>query len=473
MIFTSFAFAALLAVVLIARLSIGRANQGLAYMAVLLTASLVFYAWHIPACLSILLVSCAVDYFAAQKIAECKQQGRSARAYLVASLGTNLGMLAFFKYTNFALGSVRTLLAACGAGDGWVPTLNVILPMGISFYTFQSMSYTIDVYRGTLKPMTSFWRFLLYVSFFPQLVAGPIVRGADFIYQMQRRRRIRAPYVLEGLYLLIQGFFLKLVVADNIAPYVDQFWKDGVRPGAPASITLLLAALFASQIFADFAGYSSIARGLAYLLGYRFPVNFNSPYIATSFKDFWARWHITLSTWLREYLYIPLGGNRGSAMRTYVNLFLTMLLGGLWHGAAATFLIWGALHGTALIVERALGLHVPLTGYKRVLRIAWFPVVQLVVLITWIFFRSESASDAAQFVANMFTQTFRWEEAAILAPALLFVVPIVVMHLRGLAERWRPFGTLGLVERSGVAAVMLYALMTMYGASDGFLYFQF
>jgi alginate O-acetyltransferase complex protein AlgI len=473
MVFTSYAFAALFAVVLAWRVFLGRTNREFSYLLTLLISSLIFYAWHIPECLLILLFSCVIDYVAAEKIDACRQKSQTGRKYLILSLATNLGVLGYFKYTNFALDAIRKVLLSCGAGVNWVPHLDVILPMGISFYTFQSMSYTIDVYRGQLPPMRSFWKFLLYVSFFPQLVAGPIVRGTDFLYQMKRRRGLRAPFVLEGLYLVIQGFFLKMVVADNLGAYVDRFWAFGAEKGSGATAPTLLAVLFSCQIFADFAGYSSIARGLAYLLGFRFPLNFNSPYLADSFKDFWARWHITLSTWLREYLYIPLGGNRISPVRTYINLLLTMLLGGLWHGAAMTFVIWGALHGAALIAERMLGLH---TGTSRPRVWKWvlrFSVVQAVILITWIFFRSESTSQATRILRNIFVGGLAFESAVMLLPALIFAVPVVLMHVRALVAEKKWFSAPSTLEKSCLAAVMFYAIVTMYGNSTGFIYFQF
>ncbi len=217
--------------------------------------------------------------------------------------------------------------------------------MGISFYTFQTLSYTIDVYRGELAPVRSFWQFILFISFFPQLVAGPIVRASEFLPQMARPRRLRLRVFYEGVWLVIGGLFLKMVCADNLAAYVDEHWHRGSAAGGDATMSLWLGVMFSGQIFADFCGYSTIARGLGYLLGYRFPLNFDAPYIAATFKNFWERWHITLSRWLRDYLYVPLGGNRGSRARTYVNLLTVMLLGGLWHGAAYTYIVWGAIHG--------------------------------------------------------------------------------------------------------------------------------
>jgi D-alanyl-lipoteichoic acid acyltransferase DltB (MBOAT superfamily) len=354
--FISFAFLIFLGVVLVARLLAVRTGREPVYLYFLVGASLLFYAWHVPAYLAILLFSTIIDYVAARKIERYAGQNSKSKAFLLLSLAANLGVLAFFKYCNFALDSLTQVATFFNLDAAWVPRLHVILPMGISFYTFQSMSYTIDVYRGVLKPIHSFWRFLLYVAFFPQLVAGPIVRARDFLYQINRQRSLNIHAAGEGTYLIIRGLFLKMVVADNIGPLVNRYWAYGSGETGDCVLTVLLALLFGCQIFADFAGYSSIARGVAYLLGFRLTLNFNAPYIASSFSNFWRRWHISLSQWMRDYLYLSLGGNRISPLRTYINLLVVMLLAGLWHGAAYTFIFWGLLHATALITERLLGL---------------------------------------------------------------------------------------------------------------------
>ena len=342
--------------------------------------------------------------------------------------------------------------------------------MGISFYTFQTLSYTIDVYRGHLRPVTSFWRFFLFVSFFPQLVAGPIVRGSEFLPQIDWPRRLRAVVVGEALWLLVTGYFLKVVCADNLAIYVNAHWARGYQADTDAVFALWLALMFSGQIFADFAGYSSIARGLGYLLGYRFPVNFNAPYIATSFKNFWERWHITLSRWLRDYLYVALGGNRRSRSRTYVNLLLVMVLGGLWHGAAYTFIVWGAIHGAGLAVERLLGLQRPIV--PSWVRLVWFGVIQAAVLVGWIFFRSESFSGAMQFLRNVLTLDGRPPEGWMIVGAL-FLVPIFVMHLWTWLEERGRVKRLSALPRAVLAAGMVYAALTLYADTSDFIYFQF
>ena len=413
-----------------------------------------------------------IDFYAGIEIARCEPQSPRRKSLLLASLSANLGLLCFFKYTNFAIGEVESLLQWSGV-QAQLPGLHLILPMGISFYTFQSMSYTIDVYRGHLQPLRSFWKFALFVSFFPQLVAGPIVRASEFIYQLDRRRRLVLRTFTQGAFLILRGLFLKMVCADNIGRFVDVHWTDCYESTADSTVMLLSSVLFAAQIFCDFAGYSSIARGLAYLLGFRFPVNFNNPYLATSFSNFWQRWHITLSSWLRDYLYVSLGGNRGSRVRTYFNLMAVMVLGGLWHGAAMTFVAWGALHGTALAIERALGLNrLDRETSRRAIRVGWYVVVQLVVLLTWILFRSMSLEEAGLVIARIAACRFGVPGGDVIWP-LICAVPMVIMHLRGyaVARGWCP--DCGPREKALLAGFMLVALLAGYGQSTDFMYFQF
>ncbi len=470
MSFVSFAFLALLAAVCAARLYLGCSRREPAYLLLLLGSSLLFYGWHIPGYLAILLASTCVDFLAGGALAGLPAGSPRRRTLLVLSLATNLGLLGFFKYFNFARDSLAGLLVTLHLEAGWLPRLDLILPIGISFYTFQSMSYTIDIYRGHLEPVRSFWKFLLFVSFFPQLVAGPIVRASELLPQLGRRRRLRLASWLEGGYLIVRGFFLKMVLADNLAPVVDRLWPAISQPGASSADTLAVALLFSCQIFCDFAGYSEIARGTAYLLGFRLPVNFNSPYVAGSFKEFWQRWHMTLSRWLRDYLYFSLGGNRISRKRTYANLMAVMLLGGLWHGAAWTFVAWGALHGAALACERFLGFE---KGCGKLLRILWFFVVQAVVLVAWVFFRSQGLGEAFVILENLFAFRLASGRPELLI-ALVFTAPVALMHLSTfLAER----SLLPRDESGGgralLAGVMLYLIVTCYGSSHAFIYFQF
>jgi D-alanyl-lipoteichoic acid acyltransferase DltB (MBOAT superfamily) len=335
------------------------------------------------------------------------------------------------------------------------------------------MSYTIDVYRRQLAPIRGFWPFFLFISFFPQLVAGPIVRAVEFLPQLPRPRRLRARVAYEGVWLVISGFFLKMVCADNLAVYVDEHWTRAAHPDTGAGFALWAAVMFSGQIFGDFAGYSNIARGTAYLLGYRLPLNFNAPYLASSFRNFWERWHITLSRWLRDYLYVPLGGNRRGRVRTYVNLIAVMVLGGLWHGAAYTFVAWGALHGLALAFERGLGLHRDRGwAHLTVVRAVWFLVVQTVVLVAWVYFRSTSMAEARAILSNI-ASLDQFGLGAMELFGLLFLLPLVLHHaFAWLVERGhaRPLAP---AHRAVLAACMVYAIATLYTSSSEFIYFQF
>jgi alginate O-acetyltransferase complex protein AlgI len=349
--FNSFAFAVFLPTVLLLYWALPKRGQNL----LLLGASYFFYGYWDWRFLSLLAISTVVDYTAALRI-EREHGGldstsrRRKKVWLLASLCTNLGLLGFFKYFNFFADSFAELLASLGLTVNPM-YLSVVLPVGISFYTFQTMSYTIDVYRGRMPATRRFFDFALYVSFFPQLVAGPIERAAVLLPQILNHRCFSRVQFLDGTHLIFWGLFKKVFVADNLAPVADRIFAAG---SCSAAETLLAAYAFAFQIYCDFSGYSDIARGCAKCMGFELMLNFDHPYVAENPREFWQRWHISLSTWLRDYLYIPLGGNRGGNLLMYRNLALTMLLGGLWHGAAWTFVIWGAYQGVLLIGHRII-----------------------------------------------------------------------------------------------------------------------
>jgi D-alanyl-lipoteichoic acid acyltransferase DltB (MBOAT superfamily) len=310
----------------------------------------VFYGWWDSRFLLLLAFSTTVDYYCALKIAETDVES-TRKKYILVSLISNLGILGFFKYFNFFVSSAHDALQTVGWNVS-TPVLQIILPLGISFYTFQAISYTIDVYRRTIGPSRDFVAFALSVCYFPHLVAGPIQRASFLLPQLERDRRVRWVQIREGAGLIVYGLFKKVGVADAIAPLVDLRFAS---PGLYGWTDLLFAVyLFAIQIYCDFSGYSDIARGTSKLFGIELMLNFDHPYFSTSITEFWRRWHISLSTWLREYLYIPLGGNRHGVRRTYRNLLLTMLLGGLWHGANWTFVVWGGLHGLYLSIHKML-----------------------------------------------------------------------------------------------------------------------
>ncbi len=340
----------------------------------------------------LLIFSSIVDYYIALKIHQLsKRNWRKALLFL--SIAVNLGLLFYFKYTNFFIQNANWLL------NKQMGYLNIFLPIGISFYTFQTMSYTIDVYRKKLNPTNNFWEFLFFVSFFPQLVAGPIVRAAQFIPQIAHTPKLSNYGLDKALLLIMGGLIKKAVISDYISiNFVDRIFEN---PHLYSAFENLLGAYaYAVQIYCDFSGYSDIAIGLALLMGFKLPPNFRSPYQSASITEFWRRWHISLSSWLRDYLYISLGGNRKGNLRTYINLFIVMFLGGLWHGASWKFIVWGMLHGTMLAIERALKkwFKMPKTMLFRFT--GWFFTFHFVVF-AWIFFRAESYENALTIIENI------------------------------------------------------------------------
>src|SRR5216110_1212144 len=364
------------------------------------TASYIFYgAWN-PPFAALLFSTTAMDFWLGRQIAKAKNQSR--RAWLVGSVCMNLSMLGFFKYGNFLLENFQWLLARIGI-IYHPPHLDILLPVGISFYTFHSLSYTLDIYRGVLQPTRSLRDFILAVSFFPQLVAGPIVRAGDFLPQLVRPPRLRVGQFMWGLLLMTLGLFQKIVLADTmLAGSADRIF--GYAGPLVALDSWLGVIAFAGQIFFDFAGYSTCAIGAALCLGFHLKDNFRFPYAAIGFSDFWRRWHISLSTFLRDYLYIPLGGNQVHPTRAACNLVIVMFLGGLWHGAAWTFVVWGLLHGSYLVIERVIRVlfenkswaAVPLT--RAVAGFATYGAV----CVAWVFFRASDFTIASRMLSGMF-----------------------------------------------------------------------
>jgi alginate O-acetyltransferase complex protein AlgI len=364
--------------------------------ALLILASYFFYGWWDWRFLSLLWISTLVDFHVARRMPST--EGGRRKILLLASLCTNFGLLGFFKYFNFFINSTAEALQALGFNPN-MPALAVVLPVGISFYTFQTMAYTIDVYRGRIRPTNDFLVFSLYVAYFPQLVAGPIERAQHLLPQFSAPRRVTGDGLASGLVLVLIGLVRKVVIADGVASEVDSVFAD---PTAHGGVMIAWGTmLFAIQIYCDFAGYSDIARGVSRMFGVELMRNFEHPYFSTNITEFWRRWHISLSTWLRDYLYIPLGGNRGPGWFVYRNLMITMLLGGLWHGAAWTFVAWGGLHGLALAVhklwlrgrkppERAV---VDSIGEAGRALTGWC-LTMLIVGSAWIFFRAQSFGDA-------------------------------------------------------------------------------
>jgi len=458
-------------------------NRGLPHKwqnRMLLVASYVFYGAWDWRFLSLIWVSTCVDYVVALRIGEAPKSAAGQRArkrWLVLSMATNLGLLGFFKYCGFFVREMDQLLTWLGVGVS-LPALRIVLPVGISFYTFQTMSYTIDVFRRKTQPTRNFLDFALYVAFFPQLVAGPIERSTNLMPQILSPRRLKPGDFSEGLYLVAIGLFKKIVIADNMAEIVNGVFQSPASELSGLDCLLGVYA-FAFQIYGDFSGYSAIARGVAKWLGFDLMVNFHLPYFAQSPRDFWHRWHISLSTWLRDYLYIPLGGSRHGTVATYRNLMLTMFLGGLWHGAGWTFICWGLFHGLVLCAQRAL------TPSRRnepgTCQTRWTAVVKIVltfhiVCLAWLLFRAETISQAWNMLVLVCTD-LRLTRFAQFATATIafYVVPLLVYEywLRRLHDLASLVKTTWPI-RAGVYSYFAVMILLFHPiVRHEFIYFQF
>jgi alginate O-acetyltransferase complex protein AlgI len=363
----------------------------------IIIGSYIFYGWWDWRFLSLIIVSSLVDYIIGLKLMNL-QNPKHRKAALFISLGVNIGSLGVFKYFNFFVGSMIDLLNTLNLNAN-IHLLKVVLPVGISFYTFQTLSYTIDVYKGKLKPTSDIFAFFAFVSFFPQLVAGPIERALNLLPQFYSNRKFDYTLASSGVKLILIGFYKKIVVADSIALLVNGVFSS---PNEFTGIPMITAIIFfAFQIYCDFSGYSDIAIGTSRLLGFNLITNFNTPYFSKSLSEFWSRWHISLSTWFRDYVYIPLGGNKVSSARLNFNIFVTFVVSGLWHGANWTFVVWGAIHGIFLILEKYIvkcksKFVDSTTSFPSILTI---PSTFIIVCFAWVFFRSDSL-DAAFFILN-------------------------------------------------------------------------
>lgn len=409
------------------------------------------------------------------------KETRRRKTFLAISMAANLGILGFFKYFDFFAQGFRSLLALAGIQGVPDVVLGVILPAGISFYTFQAMSYTIDVYRGDAEATEDLGSFALFICFFPHLVAGPIMRAHTLLPQVLGLRPSRRDAMEEGLYLVMIGLFKKLVIADNVATIANAVFfrfRDGRSYGMTGADVMVGVYAFAFQIWADFSGYSAIARGVSKWLGYELVVNFDQPYLATSPSDFWRRWHISLSTWLRDYLYIPLGGNRRGTAATYRNLMLTMLLGGLWHGAAWTFVAWGLYHGLILCAFRALGVsdRFPPSLAGRMRYLSRVVLMFHLTCLGWLLFRSDDFGVVVAMVTRIVTEP-RLSAFAVSAMASLayFVGPWLFVERATGAE----FGLPRFLARSTFwkSLVLTYLVISLIlfraGGTHDFIYFQF
>ncbi len=467
MLFNSLEYFVFLAVVLALYYSLARRWQNF----MLLAVSYFFYGYWDYRFLSLMLISTVVDFFAA-KIVDGAATPAKRKLFLAVSMIVNLGFLGYFKYYNFFIDSAERVLSAAGIPFA-APVLYVILPAGISFYTFESMSYVIDVYRGKVKATNNFFDFALFIAYFPKLVAGPIMRIDDLLPQIESKRIVTNAHILSGVTLILIGLFRKVVIADAIGGSVDAIMSS---PNTHTTPELLMGVyLFALQIYCDFSGYSDIARGTSRLLGMELMLNFDHPYFASNISEFWRRWHISLSTWFRDYLYIPLGGNRVAPWRSYANQMLVFLVSGLWHGAAWTFVAWGGLHGLYMLIHRFA------RGGKRLedQSWGWRKVVGVVitfhcVVIAWVFFRAHGFGQVIDFFAGVAAlrgmETLPAVLPAILIPyALMLAVdlPQYIVKDHAALLRWPTY------VRNLAVAAMLFLVLLGLGTRAPFIYFQF
>ncbi|HLB74863.1 MAG TPA: MBOAT family O-acyltransferase [Sedimentisphaerales bacterium] len=427
----------------------------------LLAASYFFYACLNPLYLILIAYSTILDYAVVAGMA----RSRRRRPWLALSIANNLALLGFFKYGPFVTENINALLSCVGV-PYVLPAPGILLPVGLSFYTFQSMSYTIDFYRGNVERETSLIRYAAFVSLFPRLLAGPIERARNLLPQLHKTPKVTGGDIADGLSLFVVGMFKKVALADYLALYVNKVYAAPDEFQSPALI--LATFLFAWQIYFDFSGYTDMARGIARMMGLRLMLNFNNPYLATSLGDFWARWHISLSSWFKDYLYVPLGGNRKGTFHTYMNMFLVMVISGLWHGAAWTFVIWGAVHAVGRFLTREM----ERTSFYRtkVPKLAKQLFVFAFVAFAWIFFRAETISDAWAIIERIFTSGLADPRCPVLALALVLAVWIYQFAYE---SKLKSILELRLVRVTMIVLMILYLALFTPSTSQAFIYMQF
>ncbi|MDA3930457.1 MAG: MBOAT family protein [Prolixibacteraceae bacterium] len=440
----------------------------------LLLASYYFYMCWRADYIILIVVSTLIDFFAARRMGQHTERKRRKK-YLILSLFTNLGLLGTFKYFNFFTENINQLFEYFNVASQ-IPALNLLLPVGISFYTFQTLSYSIDVYYGKIKPETHLGHFALYVSFFPQLVAGPIERFDRLSPQLKAKHNFSYENLANGLRLILYGLFIKMVIADNLSVYVDQIYK---APEAFSSWGLLTGvSLYSFQIYSDFYGYSTIAIGSALIMGIRIMDNFKTPYLARSVSEFWERWHISLSTWFRSYLYFPLGGNRVKKYRWMINIFIVFAVSGLWHGANWTFIIWGAMWGILYLVENQLNKLFKFQKIAKEWSLRHFIMATKIFVIStvaWIFFRSQSFSEAMTILKNIVTNT-NVEKQLNVEPRILLLLGLFIFSdiflFNNRFDKWS--AKQNVVLRWVIYAFLLFSIIVFSGVEDfPFIYFQF
>ena len=446
--------------------------------AYLTTASFIFYGWWDWRFLFLIIGSGLIDYCAG--LAMQKRPHRK-RVYLILSLLGNIGSLMVFKYSGFVATNLEFLFSSLGMPielNSRIPDFMLILPVGISFYTFQSMSYTIDIYRGKLKPTRNILHFFSYLSMFPQLVAGPIIRASELLPQLKSYRKINEEQRWAGLKLIVHGYFKKVVIADSLAPFITAAFAAPTLSTSSMYWWMIITA-FAFQIYCDFSGYSDIARGLAKWMGYEFSLNFNHPYISTSMREFWTRWHISLSTWFKDYVYIPLGGSRYGKGRAHAFMLLTMLISGLWHGAGWNFVIWGALHGFYVTMERLTRLpdHLKKLQLGRLHFGKWLALLLVIVQVWvgWVFFRGQSFGQSIQILKTMFS--FSGAISPGIRKAFFVILGLGVLRELYIAlgmhrKQWLPVSWRRQLDPAMLAMLMV-ACIYLRGPGSAFIYFQF
>lgn len=436
----------------------------------LLIASYYFYMNWQPAYALLLLTSTFVTYIAALGIG-CFENRRKKKICLVSSLVLNLAILFLFKYYNFLSSNISMGLEACGLKID-IPEFGLILPVGISFYTFQALGYSIDVYRGETKVERDFGTYALFVSFFPQLVAGPIERSNNLLPQFKQLHRFDYEAVMSGVKLMAWGYFMKLALADRCGIYVDAIFNNVDKHNGGSYLVASL--LFPFQIYGDFAGYSLIAIGVARVMGFRLMENFRRPYFATSVGEFWHRWHISLSTWFKDYVYIPLGGNRVGKLRNYFNLLVTFVISGVWHGANWTFFFWGTLHGVLLCIEKALG--IGKQKFTGIIKFFHWAITFVLVCLAWILFRANNLSDAMMVIKGIFTNPGvpKPEYANFIAIGMAMTILLIKEFADEYQWPVRVADSKSWIVRH-VYLVMMIAYIILFGVlgGDQFIYFQF
>jgi len=459
----------------------------------LLFASYFFFYYSSNYLITLLIYSTLLDFYLGGAIYKSTNPQRR-KMLLICSMAGNLGLLGFFKYADFAISQFNALGVYLGLGSN-IPLLNLVLPIGISFYTFHTMTYTIDIYRGHLVPSKTFREFALFVTFFPSLVAGPILRASQILPQFREQiaqsemgTRLKL-IVLEnsnlkfGVTMMAMGFFKKMFFSDNISPMVNDIFN---YPIGAESFTIILATIgFGIQIYCDFSGYSDIAIGAAMILGFKIPANFNRPYFATSPSDFWRRWHISLSSWLRDYLYITLGGNRVSKIRTYLNLFITMFLGGLWHGASWNFVLWGMLHGAYLAMHKLILDRVPSLKDNKFFKtkvgiaVSIF-ITQYLVFLTWIPFRVSDSSNLTYSIWKYIVWDFAIDKTinviSLNKLPIILIITFIVLHYVSYKKNNLIETISGLKLRYWVMflVAITFSILILYdGKPEDFIYFRF